>query len=76
MSEDKKPTQKDIDNIYPAAKYEWDRMLKESGKTKLMFTMSKEAIQFLGEYQNIKETVEAEGFTMPDLLEGTKVTLS
>jgi hypothetical protein len=70
----KKLTQEQIDEIHPLVLAEWDKMLKESGKSELMFKVSHEAMQFMAEYQSIKEHVESEGFTMPELFEGTKIT--
>jgi hypothetical protein len=69
-----KPTQEQIDKIHPLVLAEWDKMLKESGKTELMFKISHEAIQFMAEYQAAKESVESDGFAMPELFKGTKIT--
>ena len=70
-----KVTQEQIDEIHPLVLAEWDKMLKESGKSELMFKVSHEAMQFMAEYQMAKESVESEGFTMPELFgDGTKIT--
>lgn len=65
-----------VDEIHPVAIVEYNRMFAASGKSELIFKMSHEAIQFMGEYQSIKEQAEAEGFTMPELFKDTKITLS
>jgi hypothetical protein len=70
------PTQEDIDTIHPLALKDWAKLLKESGKSELMFKISHEGMQFMAEYQIVKEHAEAKGLTMPDLFEGTKITLS
>mgnify|MGYP005987223185 CR=1 FL=1 len=71
-----KLTQEDVDKLHPAAIKDWEQLLKESGKTELMFKISHEGMQFMGQYQMIKEDVEAKGFVVPELFEGTKITLS
>jgi hypothetical protein len=71
----KAPTQKDVDKIHPAALKEYKRLLKNSGKSQLMFKISHEAMQFMLQYQMVKEDAEGEGFTMPELFEDTKITL-
>ncbi len=70
-------TQEYVDTLHPLALEGWDRLLKESGKSELMFKISHEGMQFMGYYQMMKEHVESEGFTMPELFgDGTKITLS
>ncbi len=70
------PTQEEVDKIHLLALKDWADLLEKSGKTELMFKISHEAMQFMAQYQMMKETVEEEGFTMPELFEGTKTTLS
>lgn len=70
-------TQEYVDTIHPLVMKDWDKLLKESGKSELMFKISHEAMQFMGQYQMIKEEVESRGFTMPEMFsDGTKITLS
>lgn len=76
MNEEKELTQEDVDKVHPLVLEDWDKLLKESGKSELMFKISHEGLQFMGQYQMMKEHVELEGFTMPELFEGTKITLS
>ena len=71
------PTQEEVDKIHPLALEDWARLLKASGKSELMFKISHEGMQFMAQYQVMKEHVEGEGFTMPELFgDGTKITLS
>mgnify|MGYP003626738125 CR=1 FL=1 len=71
------PTQVEVDKIHPLALEDFNRLLEESGKSELMFKMSHEGMQFMGQYQMMKEHAESEGFTMPELFgDGTKITLS
>lgn len=71
------PTQEEVNKIHPLALDDWDRLLKGSGKSELMFKISHEGMQFMAQYQMMKEHVESEGFTMPELFgDGTKITLS
>lgn len=69
-------TQEYVDTIHPFIMKEWDNLLKQSGKSELMFKLSHEAIQFMGRYQLVKEEIESLGFTMPELFDdGTKITI-
>ena len=70
-------TQEYVDTLHPLIMKDWDKLLKESGKSELMFKMSHEAMQFMGQYQMMKEELESRGFTMPEMFgDGTKITLS
>jgi hypothetical protein len=70
-------TQEYVDTLHQLALDDWDRLLKESGKSELMFKVSHDGMQFMGYYQMMKEHVESEGFTVPELFgDGTKITLS
>lgn len=70
-------TQDYVDTIHPLVMKDWDKLLKESGKSELMFKISHEAMQFMAQYQMMKEVIEALGFTMPEMFgDGTKITLS
>lgn len=73
MEEEIKITQEQVDAVHPTSIAEWKRMLKSSGKTELMFKVSKEAVQFLGEYQQVKEYLAEHGFEIPPLLDGVQV---
>ena len=68
------PTQADIDKIHPLALEDYEKLLKESGKSELMFKVSHEGIQFMAQYQMMKDHAESEGFTMPELFDGTTIT--
>ncbi len=69
-------TQEQIDAGINELRDEWDRKFAESGEEMVcMFVMgSKWAVQALAQYQEIKEGVEAEGFTCPVLVEGIEVS--
>lgn len=70
-------TQEEVNKIHPLTLEDWDSLLKESGKSELMFKISHKGMQFMAQYQVMKEHVELEGFTMPELFgDGTKITLS
>jgi hypothetical protein len=68
-------TQVEIDEAVKEARLHWESMKKESGLSDLLFNVSKQASQFLGQYQMIKDEVESVGFLMPDLVDGIKVTV-
>lgn len=70
-------TQEYVDTIHPLVMKDWAELLEKSGKTELMFKISHEAMQFMGQYQMMKEELESRGFTVPELFGyGTKITLS
>jgi len=69
-----KATQEEVDKIHPLALEDWAKLLEKSGKTELMFKVSRDGMGFMAMYQMMKETAEGEGFTMPELFEGTKIT--
>lgn len=71
-----KITQVEVDKVHPIALAEWERMKSEFDGSDVMFTMSKDAIQFLAEYEQVKDYLAEEGFTMPKLVETISVTLS
>ena len=71
-----KLTQEVADTIHPLARAEWNRMRDEFEGSHVLFTMSNDAIQFLAEYENIKECCAEEGFDIPALVSSIKVTLS
>jgi hypothetical protein len=70
------PKQEDIDKIHPLALEDFYRLLKESGKSELMFKISHEGVQFLVLYQMMKEEVELAGFTLPEIFKNTTVTFN
>ena len=69
-------TQELADTIQPLARAEWDKMKSEFDGPDALFTMSNDAMQFLAEYEQIKECCAEEGFIIPDLVSTIKVTLS
>lgn len=77
MSEEKL-TQEKIDGIFGEIKSEWDKMVKESGRSESMFIAlgGKTPSNFLAYYQMAKEHVESEGLIMPELVKGLKVSVS
>tara|TARA_R110002049_G_scaffold101556_10_gene246503 strand:- start:9533 stop:9748 length:216 start_codon:yes stop_codon:yes gene_type:complete len=69
-------TQEEVDEVHPIALAEWNRMKGEFDGSDVLFTMSHEAIQFLAEYEQVKEFLAENGFDIPPLVEGIQVTLS
>ena len=70
-------TQEQIDTGVEQARDQWKEMLSESGMEQALFIASnKEAIQFLGEYQSMKEVLLEQGWTIPDLIDGVKINLN
>ncbi|MFT5757053.1 MAG: hypothetical protein ACI9LM_001778 [Alteromonadaceae bacterium] len=70
-------TQDQIDAGVNQAREEWEKMLSDSGEDQTMFIANnQEAIQFLGQYQSMKETLVKQGWSLPDLIDGVKVNLS
>lgn len=71
-----KITQEEVDKVHPLALAEWNRMKAEFSGSDVLFTVSHEAAQFLGEYQQVKEYLAEEGFEIPNLVDNISVTLS
>jgi len=72
-------TQEIVNEIFEQGKSEWDKRLKESGLTQSMFISTNHEgfpVEFLAHYQMAKDGAEAQGFTMPVLVEGVEVKLS
>ena len=72
----KETTQKQVDEAYIQVKNKWNQMKKEFTGSDCLFVMSREAIDFLGEYEIIKEQVIDMGLDMPVLDDKIQVTLS
>lgn len=71
-----KVTQEQIDEAYRQTKEAWDTMLAESGQSQTMFiATNKDAIQFLGQYEMIRQDVIEMGFEAPPLVGGVQVNL-
>lgn len=72
-----KITQSQVNEAVLKTKNEWDRLVKESGKSETMYiALSSEATVYLAQYEEVKQRMTSEGFTIPDLVEGVTVTLS
>lgn len=70
-------TQEQIDAGVNQAREEWEKMLSDSGEDQTMFIAhNQEAIQFLGQYESMKEVLLKQGWSIPDLVDGVKVNLS
>ena len=69
-------TQSEVDKIHPTCLVEWNRMKCEFDGSDVLFTMSHEAIQFLAEYEQVREYVAEHGFDIPPLVEGIQVNLN
>lgn len=69
-------TQKLVDHVFAENKAIWDQMVRDSGMAEGEFILkSKDAMDFLTQYAEAKEMVEAAGFVMPVLVEGLQVSL-
>jgi hypothetical protein len=76
MTNEKQPefNQEDVDLAVSEAKVKWAKMLDESGLSQTMLLVtSKEASEFMGVYAMIQKEVIAQGFNMPNLVEGIQV---
>ena len=70
-------TQEIIDAGVSQAREQWQKMVDESGVSQTMFVATnKEASQFLGEYEMMRESLKEKGWTLPDLVDGLKVNLN
>ena len=73
-----KLTQDKLNNIFAELKAEWDKKVRESGRSESMFiAMDKTgyASEFLLSYEQAKENVESYGLVMPVLIKGLKITI-
>ena len=69
-------TQAQVDEAFRQTKEAWDAMLEKSGKPQHMFIATdKDAIQFLGQYELIRQDVKAAGFEAPPLVEGIQINI-
>lgn len=73
--ETEKITQEEVDKVHTIALAEWERMKSEFDGSDVMFAISKNAVQFLAEYEQVKDYLAEEGFTIPKLVVEIDVTL-
>lgn len=72
-----KVTQREVDSSFLVVKAAWDDMVKKSGKAEAVFICTDDnAASFLHLYKMAKESVEAKGLTMPELIKGLKITIN
>lgn len=78
MEESEVFTQEQINESFIEIKAEWDKLVKESGRSESMFlAMGGEIVShFLYNYQVAKEHVESQGLVMPALVKGLSVSVS
>jgi hypothetical protein len=70
-------TQEIIDAGVSQAREQWKKMVEESGVSQTIYVATnKEATQFLGEYEMMRESLKDKGWTLPELVDGLKVNLS
>jgi hypothetical protein len=70
-------TQEEVNSAVEKAKAKWNSKVKESGQSEHMFIILDRtgfAMNFLSDYQVIKEKVEELGLVMPELIKGIKVS--
>ena len=70
------PTQAQVDEAYNAVKSKWNQMRKEFTGSDCLFIMSREAIDFLGQFEMMREQILEQGFELKPLDDKIKVTLS
>lgn len=70
------PTEETIAEFVKEAREMWAEDLEASGESQNLYMITKPALRFLAEYQNVKEQLEAKGFEVPNLIEGLQVTFS
>ena len=70
------PTQAQVDKAYTQIKSKWNQMRKEFKGSDCLFVMSREAIDFLGQFEIMREQVLEQGFKLQPLDDKIKVTLS
>ena len=69
-------TQEIIDAGVNQAREQWQKMIDESGMSQAVFiATNKEATQFLGEYEMMRETLKKKGWELPDLVDCLKVKM-
>lgn len=70
-------TQEKIDEQFKTIQEEWNKLVEKSGRTEEMAVIlgGKEISSFLYCYQMAKESVEAEGLVMPELVKGLTTTI-
>ncbi len=69
--------QEKVDEIFQELKAEWNKIVKASGRTEQMYiAMDKtgSVAVFLSLYASSKESVEAQGLVVPELVKGLKIT--
>jgi hypothetical protein len=70
-------TQDIIDKGIAQAKAQWHKMVADSGLSQAVFIATKkEAAQFLGEYEMMRDQLKKQGWVLPQLIDGVKVNLS
>jgi hypothetical protein len=67
-------TQVEVDQCFQEAEIEWKRLQKESGLSKNVFMITRDAIVFLAAFAEIRTQVLALGLTIPELEEGITIT--
>lgn len=70
------PSVETIAEFVKEAREAWAEDLKASGESQNLYMITKPALRFLAEYQNIKEQLEDKGFEVPNLIDGMKVTFT
>ena len=72
-----KVTQSEVDKEFIEIKKAWDKKVSESKKTEQMFIATDATgwvSSFLYKYTLVKEGVEAQGLTIPELVKGLEVS--
>lgn len=69
-------SQKKLNRLAKKTRSEWLKLVKESGMPEKVFMNSgNEANRFMGQYALMQEQVRAEGYDMPNLIEGVNTVL-
>lgn len=74
--QEKAELQVEVDTNFEATVAVWKEMKKASGKSHFLFIISREATQFLGEFEVIRQQVLSMGLTIPQLDDKISVTIT
>jgi predicted TIM-barrel fold metal-dependent hydrolase len=69
-------TQELVDQMVVEVKLKWSEMKRDFEGSDVLFAMSKDVLQLLGEYENVKVNLVEMGFNVPNIDDKIQVTLS
>ena len=75
MSNNPELSQSDIDEAVLEAREGWEKMVAESGVGQTLFIAQRgDATEYLARYETMREVILEQGYDMPPLVKGVKVT--